>query len=168
MRVCVNLCCAMFCLITGSHCASAQVHAPADTSQLIIKHDIRSPVALIRGDTLAVHVELLNAGVRPVKISWGYNLFVLEALLTRPALSKSPIRFPRVGTWGRVEHWEFPNPGAAYLSDITETNLDAGKVKTVDYHIPFDSSGTYSIRVCVDLVDSGRICRPRDISVTVK
>jgi hypothetical protein len=168
MRVCVNLCRVFFCLLTGTSYAGAQVSAPVDTSELVIRHDVHSPVSLSPGDTLAVHLTLLNSGVRPVRISWGARMFVLDALFMRSRVSKSPIDFPPVHTWGKVEHWEYPNPYAVYLSWRAETTLASGKAKTADFRIPFDSIGTYSIKVCIDLVDRDRICRPRDISVIVK
>lgn len=148
--------------------ASAQHYVDIGRTQFVIKHDVHSYVSVARGDTLRIHVMLLNAADQPVKISWGSRLFVLEATLVRPGPVSSPINFPPTGSWGKVERWEFPNPNSAYVSSIIETVLGARQAKNANLRVPFDSSGSYSIRVCVDLVEPGRICTQRDINVVVK
>lgn len=132
------------------------------------KHDAKLPASLSRGDTLAIHVALLNAGVSPIEISWGDNLLVLEAEIYRRRTSTMPMTFPPVGSWGKLEHWEFPNPHSVYQAVTNYGKLNPGASKSVEYRVPFDSIGTYSIRVCGNLSTPGRICGPRDISVIVK
>lgn len=146
----------------------AQAPCTTDTDKLRVEHDFKSPVTVSAGDTLPIRITLVNTGDRPIEISWGQNLLLLEARRYTHLVVGAPVAFPSRASWGEVGHLEFPNPNAVYLSDITTTILAARESKSAQYRVPFQSKGTYSVKACADLIGRGRICDQREIAVTVR
>jgi hypothetical protein len=152
--------------------------AAADWMPLAVEHDVSSPVRLRPGDTLRLRPVLRNTSQAPIEIRHGSRLFVLDAIWRRSAdaLERRPgsITFPPHQSWGEVLRWEYPNPGSVYTAELSIKRLEPGERYTPSlvyrrtaYHVPFDSTGTYALRLCAD-INAVRICGRRDLSVVVQ
>jgi hypothetical protein len=87
---------------------------------------------------------------------------------------QEPITFPLHQSWGEVRRWEYPNPHAVYTTAGYLRTLAPGEryapallYQRAEYHVPFDSAGSYVIRVCADL-KAVRLCGQPNLQVLVE
>ena len=127
------------------------------------------------GERITLRLSLRNASSRPVEIAHGVRFFVLDAQFVHDNLwYLKNYKNPREDTWGEVSHLEYPNPNAVYPLPLFVRTLAPGEVyaptlfdQRSEYAVPFDSIGTYRIRVCAQL-STAAVCGKRDIVVIVK
>lgn len=161
----------------ASSSASAELLAQSSTSDSSLRVEYGGPLhkQLAVGQILTLRPSLRNVGSRRVAIAHGTRFFVLDAQFSRDKLeSLKNYQFPRHDTWGEVKHLEYPNPYAVYTLPLIQRTLAPGEVyapallyQKSEYLVPFDSAGTYKIRVCAHLTERA-ICGQRDIVVTVR
>ena len=148
-----------------------------DWVPVAVEHDVGDRVALRVGDTLTIRPSLINKSKRPVKVQHGSVLFIVEGHYRPPQPDRRPasahLEFPSHQSWGETRLLVFPNPGAVYTAPLIEHILQPGDGYTPsliygrsEYHVPFDSVGTYSLRVCAE-VNAVRMCDRRGTLVVV-
>jgi hypothetical protein len=149
----------------------AQSASPDSTLRVEYGGPIQKEVSV--GERLTLRFSLRNAGSRPITIAHGVRFFVLDAQFEHDNWWKN-YKIPRSDTWGEVSHLEYPNPEAVHPLPLLVRTLAPGEVyaptlfdQKPEYAVPFDSVGTYRIRVCAKLENSD-VCGRRDIVVKVK
>ena len=130
------------------------------------------------GERLTLRPSLRNTSSRPIAIAHGVRFFVFDAQFVHDTLGYlRGYKIPRQDSWGEVSHLEYPNPEAVYPMPLFVRTLAPGEVyapyaptffdQRTEFALPFDSVGTYRIRVCAQLENSA-VCGNRDIVVKVK
>jgi hypothetical protein len=163
----------------ASFSTSAKLIAQTSMPDSSLRVEYGGPIhkELAPGQTLTLRPSLRNISSRPVAIAHGTRFLVLDAQFVppRPPLGfLQNYKFPDGNTWGEVKHLEYPNPFAVYTMPLYERTLaptedyaPAVLYQKSEYVVPFDSVGTYKIRVCAHITEKV-ICGARDIIVTVK
>jgi hypothetical protein len=175
MRTSSRVLVALFTAFHFAGCASnaRRMSNPEESGSAIVPlaltHDVTQHLQIGRGESVTLHATLTNVSDHAISISHGSRMFVLDAILSIPQGrgTTGDLTIPPNRSWGRVQRWEFPNPNAAYSMGLARKTMRPGESNRVEYRVPFDSAGNYSIRVCADVNDT-RICGPRDIAVAVR
>jgi hypothetical protein len=131
-------------------------------------------------ESVTVNLWLRNGGTRPLTISHGPRLLILQATQLSPTLERSSSQrqfsFPPIQSWGEVRWVEYPNPGAAYTTPLIQhTILAGGRYGPTMYRVAFDAPGTYVLQPCAQLIGGGidysseiRICSLQGMTIVVR
>jgi hypothetical protein len=144
----------------------------------VVEHDGPSKASLRVGDSLRFTPALRNTTARPIAITHGPALFVLEAQWRKPGNQVDRDALASVQrsqlSWGPAQYWEYPNPGAPRTLLLWTKRLQPGEryappslFQRSEYIVPFDSAGTYYVRVCAR-VDDVRVCSPSVMTIVVQ
>jgi hypothetical protein len=145
---------------------------------LVVEHDGPSKATLRPGESLRFTPALRNTAARPIAVTHGSVLFVLEAQWRKPGNQRdegtTTSAPPAYRSWGLTQRWEYPNPEAPRTLQLFSQLLQPGEryapailMQRSEYVVPFDSAGTYFVHVCA-YVDGVRLCSRSVMTVAVE
>jgi hypothetical protein len=163
----------------GPHYSSSPVF-DQEPLRLEVVMEAPAKVELALEESVTVNLWLRNGGARPLTISHGPRLLILQATRLSPTLERGSsgrqFSIPQVQSWGEVRRVEYPNPGAAYTTPLIQHTIPAGgQYGPTTYRVAFDSLGTYVLQPCAQLISDGidysseiRICSSHGMTIVVR